>query len=332
MIGVLTTGLFMAVLMNPVSGETVAPKAVIKSEAIDSGAYRMVASFKAGLAPLKIDFSLPMTKDLEGLDVAPEAGPAQVLAQLSYDLESITDGRGRVPRLFLASLPPALAEIRETKKRKNAFFKTVLPLILQVNEDILADRKRLWDLRYRKSLGQRIGAADRLWLIVMAERYNVERGDLDGLLKRVDVIVPSMALAQAATESGWGTSRFVREGNAMFGEWTFSKTTQGLAPLSRDEGKTHRVRIFDSLIDSVRSYAGNLNTHRAYVQFRDIRHSLRARGAPLDGMILAGGLIKYSERGAEYVDMIRSMISANDLRRLDDARLLEEGAGPRPII
>ena len=327
LVGVLTAGLFTVSLIDPASRETAAPQAVIKAQAADSGVYRLVASVKDGLTPLKIDFTLPVTKDL---DVVPEAD--QVLVHLSYDLDSVVKGESQVPRLFLASLPPALTKIRETKERKSAFLKTVLPLVLQVNEEILANRKRLWDLRYRQSLGQRIGPADRLWLIVMAERYGLARDDLDGLIERVDVIVPSLALAQAATESGWGTSRFVREGNAMFGEWTFSKSTQGLIPLSRDAGRTHKIRAFDSLIDSVRSYAWNLNTHRAYEEFRKIRQSLRANGAPLDGMVLAGGLLKYSERGAEYVDVIRSMISANDLRRLDDVRLLEEDAAPRPII
>ena len=252
---------------------------------------------------------------------------SDVFDTLGYDLQSVKSGQGRVPRLFLASLPGDLAKVREIRRRKAIFFKSVLPLILQVNEETLADRKRLWDLRTRIRLGQRVAATDRLWLIVMAERYGAKQGDLDELLRRIDVVSPSLALAQAAVESGWGTSRFVREGNAIFGEWTFS-TTDGLTPRQRAEDETHAIRAFPSLLDSVRAYARNLNTHRAYRKFRRLRATMRQGGKPMDGMVLAAGLLSYSQRGAEYVETIRSIIDANNLRRLDDARLRDGDASP----
>jgi Bax protein len=255
----------------------------------------------------------------------------QTFNRLGYDLNTVRAGSTEVPRVFLASLPRDLGKVREVQKRKALFFKTVLPLVLQVNEEILSDRKRLWDLHSRTQLGGKLGAVDRLWLVVMAERYKVKRGDLKSLLQRVDIIPPSLALAQAAEESGWGTSRFSREGNAIFGEWTFD-SSQGLIPLRRESGKTHRVKAFPSLLESVRAYARNLNTHRAYRELRSLRLSMRRGGQPVDGWKLVDTLSRYSERGEAYIKGLRAMISQNKLRRLDDARLSDDRVSASPII
>jgi len=249
---------------------------------------------------------------------------------LEYDLEAVGAGRHAVPRLASATLPDDLAGVRENTLRKALFLKSILPLILQVNEEILQDRRRLWTLRYQMSLGQRLAAEDRLWLDMMWERYHVKPGKLDALIVKVDIIPPSLALAQAAEESGWGTSRFVREGNAIYGQWTWS-TDSGIVPMERDDGKTHRVRTFASVIDSVRAYANNLNVHRSYKGLRKTRAVLRLVAAPLDGMVLAGKLGRYSERGAKYVETIRGLIATNNLRRLDDARL-QDGKAKNPLI
>ena len=250
--------------------------------------------------------------------------------RLGYDLDRIRLGQQPVPRLFLASLPRDLSALIDIEQRKSLFFRTVLPLILSINERILRERKRLWTLHAEMRLGQTPSATDRLWLAVMADRYGVARDDLDGLLARVDVIPPSLALAQAAEESGWGTSRFAREGNAIFGQWTFDSS--GFVPTRREDGKTHRVKAFGHLADSVAAYARNLNTHRAYRKFRKLRAALRRQGAAVDGMKLAKGLHLYSERGAKYVKTIRTIILANDIRRLDDARLGNPAFTRRPAI
>ncbi|HEY9163522.1 MAG TPA: glucosaminidase domain-containing protein, partial [Magnetovibrio sp.] len=242
-------------------------------------------------------------------------------AALAYDLDAVIKGQREVPRVILASVPGNLDQIRETDERKALFFKTVLPLVLKVNEQIVADRERLWDLNAQKKAGMKVDAVDRLWLAVMAERYGTARGDVASLLRRHDVVPPSLALAQAATESAWGTSRFVKEGNAIFGEWTFSEDHEGIVPNGRASGKTHRIRAFDSLYDSVQSYVSNLNSHRAYKEFRSVRAELRASGLPLDGMRLASTLYRYSERGAAYVDELHVLISTNNLEYLDGARL-----------
>jgi len=248
---------------------------------------------------------------------------ADAFNRLGYDLSTVLAGGGDVPRVLLVSMPADLADIPETPARKTLFLQSVLPLVLQVNDEIQADRRRLSNVHYQMQLGRRVSAADRLWLAVIAERYGVERDDLDELVRRVDVIPPSLALAQAAEESGWGSSRFVREGNALFGQWTFAKDGH-LVPLGRDDDTDHRIKAFESLIDSVKAYALNLNTHRAYRAFRAQRAALRAEGAPLDGRKLAAQLARYSQRGPEYVRAIRNLIASNGLSALDDARLRDE--------
>ena len=248
---------------------------------------------------------------------------SETFNQLGYDLDLVRSGKALVPRLFLASLPGDIRHIRETRVRKSLFFKTVLPLVLQANEEILRDRRRLWSLHFQISLGKKPGPVDRLWLMVLAERYGFKRVSIAALLKRVDIIPPSMALAQAAEESGWGTSRFVREGNAVFGQWTFSDSGN-MEPARRDEDKTHKIRAFPSLLDSVRAYAHNLNTHYAYRQMRRIRRGFRLKGAPLEGLLMIGDLKSYSERGEKYVETIKVLIEANNLQRFDDAQLGDE--------
>ena len=236
-----------------------------------------------------------------------------------FDLDHVADGKGVVPRLYIKRFPHDLSDVAEVKDRKAVFFRTLLPLVLKVNEDLRAERRRLWSQHSRLRLGEKPGAVDRLWLIVMAERYKVRRGDVDALLARVDVVPPSLALAQAAEESGWGTSRFAKEGNALFGQWTW--TGKGIAPLSRDEGKTHKIRAFSSLLESVRAYTLNLNTHRAYRNLRAARADMRATGNAFDGHALAGYLDRYSERGLSYVDALRTIMNANRLDRFDEAKL-----------
>ena len=244
---------------------------------------------------------------------------------LGYDLDAVLQGQSQVPRVTLASIPNDLGRIRETDERKAVFFKAVLPLVLQVNEQILVDRQRLWELSAAKKAGVKLDAVDRLWLAVMADRYGTRRGDIDILLRRHDVVPPSLALAQAATESAWGTSRFVKEGNAIFGQWTFAEDHDGIVPGARADGKTHRIRAFDSLYDSVASYVTNLNKHRAYKEFRAARAEMRIRGQNLDGKRLAATLHRYSERGAAYVDELYAIIDGNDLSLMDRARLSTSG-------
>jgi len=365
----LATGLIAAVLLNPLDKGTSSPGAslrlaetqpvpapvspvfasplmdvplfdgaVVNGELISSLAYANDApGAKTGMNMPGIDtltgaFSISTIERYHQMRRMKTSGAlAKTFEQHGYDLDRVRSGEAAVPRLFLASLPGDIRLIRETRVRKSLFFKTVLPLVLQANEEILRDRRRLWSLHFQISLGKKPGPVDRLWLMVMAERYGFKRVSIAALLKRVDIIPPSMALAQAAEESGWGTSRFVREGNAVFGQWTFSGTGN-LVPADRDEDKKHRIRAFDSLLDSVRAYARNLNTHAAYRKLRSLRHSLRLKGAPVEGLLLVDNIKSYSQRGEKYVEAIRALIKTNNLQRLDDARLNDGAPKPRPLI
>lgn len=306
-VGLLVVGLMGAVFLAPPDSMTASPRAIL----------RMAAS---AVVPPKVRPEIRNQEHIARKDATSTGTLSKTFQRLGYDYESLLDGRTDVPRIFLATVPGDLGKVREIKERKTLFLQSVLPLVLQANEDILADRKRIWSLRAQARMGERLDAIDRLWLAMMAERYRVERDDLDSLLLRVDAIPPSLALAQAAAESGWGTSRFVREGNALFGQWTTAKG-RGLTPLKRDAGLTHKIKVFDSLLQSVEAYVLNLNTHRAYKGLRKARAAMRTQGAALDGHALAGELIRYSERGLDYVVTLRSIIEANNLKRLDGTRL-----------
>ncbi len=304
-------GAMFAVLAPP-TGVTKAPVAQL-----DLG--NLVAVDAVPITPVESTELTQLKPATNGLTVA------EMRQVLAYDLDLIRDGAS-VPRVFLAAIPSGLADVPETAVRKALFYKSVLPLVLQINDDITQDRARLERLGKELAAGQEPAPADRLWLAMMSDRYAVDRDDTIALLHHVDVIPPSLALAQAATESGWGTSRFTREGNALFGQWTFAEGN--LVPTDRGDGKGHMIKKFEALIDSVRAYARNLNTHRAYREFRDQRAQLRAKDRPLDGRVLVGALHRYSELGVEYVNAIRSMISHNNLRRFDDARLARDHMEP----
>jgi Bax protein len=309
--GLVVAGVMVAVIAPPAS-VTKAPHATLTvGDLVAVDAVPLTPVESAELALLK--------PAANGMSVA------EMRQMLAYDLDLIRDGAS-VPRVFLASIPSGLADVQETKTKKALFYKSVLPLVLQVNDEILNDRARLERLGRDLADGIEPAAVDRLWLAMMSDRYDVKRDDTAAMLQQVDVIPPSLALAQAATESGWGTSRFTREGNALFGQWTWAEGN--LVPTDRTDGKEHMIKAFSALIDSVRAYAHNLNTHRAYREYREMRAQLRARDKPMDGRVLAGALHRYSEMGVEYVNAIRAMISHNGLSRFDDARLARDLSEP----
>jgi Bax protein len=240
--------------------------------------------------------------------------------RLGYRLADVRRDDYAVPRVFLTQLPKDLPGIEPVQLRKSLFIRSILPLILRTNEEILADRARIEVLRDRLRNDQPLSAADAHWLERLAESYDLDRRDLGALLHRHDVVPVGLALAQAIEESGWGTSRFALHGNAVFGQWTFEKGA-GLVPRDRDEGATHEVKAFDTLADSVHQYVRNLNSHRAYREFRKVRDRMRAKGQPLDSQLLAGTMTRYSERGDAYVDSIVNLMRSNELHLLDRARL-----------
>lgn len=247
---------------------------------------------------------------------------AHLFERIGYRLDGVRR-HGEVPRLFVASLPVDLTSMRSLAERKTVFIRAMLPLILQVNEGIRAERRRVAGLRILAAAGVPPGSGDAAWLAEVSDGFGADAGDFAELLRRMDTIPPSLALAQAAVESGWGTSRFAREGNALFGQRTY-RGAGGIVPLDRGDGETHRVRSFSRLIDGVRAYMHNLNTHAAYAGFRAEREQARVRGAGLDSDELAGTLSRYSERGDAYVESVRAIIRANGLKMLDRARFGDE--------
>jgi Bax protein len=243
--------------------------------------------------------------------------------EVDYDLEEVRNGDELVPRRFVASLPPDLDLLESVDERKALFIKAVLPVVLRVNEDIAAERERLSAVAKRQARGKSLSLFDQAWLDEEYARYDVEIGDMRELFRRIDIIPPSLALAQAAEESGWGTSRFAREGNALFGQYA-DPDGPGILPQSRDAVGKYRIRSYDTLYETVRSYALNLNQHRAYEKFRGLRAELRANEDALDGHRLAGMLSGYSERGKDYIKTIRTIMRENALDHFDDVRLNEQ--------
>jgi len=304
----------MASLVNPRAGLVASPRLSFDLENAEQ-AHLNLGPDVGVIAGMETASGLPAAQLKQASDLAKR------FQDMGYHLESVKDGNQAVPRVFLARLPSDLHAMPEVALKKSVFFQTMLPLILQENERIARDRRRLMALKASMVLGGRLPARDRLWLSVLADRYKVKNNNIDSLLRRVDIIPPSLAMAQAAEESGWGTSRFAQSGNAVYGQWT-TADSEGLIPEDREEGKDHKIKAFDNLAQSVAAYMRNLNTHRAYRDLRRERAKLRAAGKAVDGEVLAGSLQKYSERGPEYVESIRTIINANGLRELDDARLV----------
>jgi Bax protein len=218
---------------------------------------------------------------------------------------------------LLATQPDPMPDFQAYEagpERKSVFFDFVQPLVEQANQAVLEDRRRLEELAAEETLSR----IDRRWLLALADDYAVEHEDLEDaelvqeLLRRVDVVPVTLALAQAAKESGWGTSRFARTGNNLFGEWCYEPGC-GLVPRARVEGREHEVERFRSAKASVESYVRNLNTHWGYEDFRHKRRQLRDSGLPLTGLALVDSLARYSERRGAYIEEIRRLIRFNDL-------------------
>ena len=239
----------------------------------------------------------------------------QLYEDTDYKLDDIRKNK-LVKPVALDSFPREIKMIENTKKRKEFFIQIVLPLILQENNNILLDRKRLFSI-INKSNNTEI---EKKWLDKKYKQYGIPSKDLSTLKVRMDEIPVSLAIAQAAKETGWGTSRFAQEGNALFGQWTWSG--EGLKPKEADEHEGHKVMKFNVLQASVRAYQRNLNTHKTYREFRLARAQLRDEGKPLDSIILAQYLDEYAETGQEYVKILRKIIEQNNLKDFDNAKLL----------
>ena len=267
--------------------------------------------------------------------------------RMGYTQKAWQAGIREIPRVYLADVPDTWHE-RSTKElsvadKKRLFFRLIAPVVLRINEIILEDRDRAKELTERLAEGQRVRPEDQAWLTELAAKYKVlestgKRLNSDAfaeLLMRVDIVPASLSLAQAASESGWGTSRFAAEGNSLFGQWTWGK---GLKPTEQRTSKLgdYRVAAFDSTAQAAYSYALNLNTARAYRGLRLKRADLRRQSLRISGTVLAETLVNYSERGQAYVDDLKALMRENRLDDADDASLRHMTvihivpAGPEP--
>ena len=234
---------------------------------------------------------------------------------LGYDLKGVRAGQ-KVKPIYLTKLPKDLKTLGDTRKKRELFIKIMLPLILDENEKILNDRKKLF-----KILGKNFNTVgERVWLKRRFKEYKIEDKDLSKLKMRMDTIPVSIAIAQAANESGWGTSRFALEGNALFGQWTWSK--KGISPKNKDPNKSHKVLQFQIIKASVKAYKNNLNTHNAYREFREVRAQMREEGKPIIGSDLTKYLKAYAAIGEKYVAILNNIIEKNSLTDFDKAILL----------
>ena len=239
----------------------------------------------------------------------------QLFEDTNYSLDDVRKKK-LVKPVALTLLPGEIKMIENTNQRKEFFIQIVLPLFLQENNNIKLDRKRLFSI-INKSNNT---VLEKKWLEKKYKQYGIPSKDLSILKIRMDEIPVSLAIAQAAKETGWGTSRFAQEGNALFGQWTWSG--EGLKPKDAEKSQGHKVMRFNVLQASVRAYQRNLNTHSSYENLRKARAELRDRGKPLDSLILAKFLNQYAETGEKYVDVLQQIIKQNNLKDFDDAKLL----------
>ena len=239
----------------------------------------------------------------------------QLFKDTNYNLKDVRKNK-LVKPINLDLLPEEMKMIENTSQRKNLFIQIVLPLILDENNQIKLDRKKLFVVLNKNNNSD----AEQKWLNMKFKQYGVKNKDLSTLKIRMDEIPASLAIAQAAKETGWGTSRFALEGNALFGQWTFSG--DGIKPKSSDNDKTHKVMKFQILKASVRAYQRNLNTHSSYKKFRKLRAQSRDNDEKLDSLILADCLDQYAATGVEYTKTLKKIILQNSLKDFDEVKLL----------
>ena len=249
----------------------------------------------------------------------------ELFKETKYSLKEIRQSKIVKP-INIDLLPKEMKSIESSKKKKELFIKIVLPLILEENNRIFLDRKRLFAILNKNKNTE----TERKWLNNKFKQYGVVNRDLTTLKIRIDVIPVSLAIAQAAKETGWGTSRFALEGNALYGQWTWSE--DGITPASAEAGSTHKVMKFKILQASVRAYQRNLNTHSGYKKFREARAIQRDNSGKLNSLLLVDYLDKYAETGKEYTLILKKIIEQNSLTDFDDAKLLPTSEKIKKLI
>ena len=249
----------------------------------------------------------------------------QLFEDTKYNLNDVRKNKIVKP-VSIALLPNEIKNIESSKKRKQLFIQIVLPLILEENERIKLDRKRLFVILNKNNNTE----SEKKWLKNKFKQYGVVNRDLTTLKIRIDEIPVSLAIAQAAKETGWGTSRFALEGNALFGQWTWNG--DGIKPAEADDQAKHKIMRFNVLQASVRAYQRNLNTHSSYKKFREARAIQRDNKGKLNSLELVDYLDKYAETGKEYTKILKIIIQQNSLQDFDDAKLLPSSEKIKKLI
>ena len=267
----------------------------------------------------------------EPVFVSGESGAtANLIVQLKHyglwDLPALEE----VPRFFIKNYPADLNTIKDVSVRKKVFLHSLLPHALFVRQETLHRRDKLQSilskidcavetldfvsgLEYESqcSWTDFLEEEEVNFIQILGKEYRTTSAEI--LLERVDAVPTSIILAQGALESSWGSSRFTREGNSIFGMWTWK--TAGIVPSRREEGKTHKVKIYENILESVQAYHLTLNRLEFYEEFRQLRLTTD------NPLVLAEGLSNYSERGQEYVEDIKNVILSNNLQRYESYRL-----------
>ena len=250
----------------------------------------------------------------------------QLFKDTKYSLKEVRKTKLVNPGNSIYLLPKEIKQIESTKKRKEFFVQIVLPLILEENYSIRLDRKRLFVILNKNNNTE----SERKWLKNKFKQYGVVNQDFTTLKIRMDEIPASLAIAQAAKETGWGTSRFALEGNALFGQWTWNG--EGIKPASASSETTHKVMKFKILQASVRAYQRNLNTHSSYKEFREARAIQRDNDGKLNSLELVKYLNKYAETGKEYIVVLKKIIEQNSLTDFDEVKLLPTSKKLKKLI
>ena len=250
----------------------------------------------------------------------------QLFKDTNYNLKTVKKTKLVNIGNNLDHLPTEMKNIENVKKRKNLFIQIVLPLIIEENTKIKLDRKKLFVILNKNNNSK----SDIDWLKNKFKQYGVAKNDLSTLKIRMDEIPVSLAIAQAAKETGWGTSRFAQKGNALFGQWTWSGN--GIKPAAADSNSKHKVASFKVLKASVKAYQRNINTHSSYKKFRKERAIQRDNNGKLDSLQLVKYLDKYAETGIEYTKILSKIIKQNSLTDFDDVKILPTSKKLKSII
>ena len=245
-----------------------------------------------------------------------------------FDIDYIKKNK-RVPNIIIAKFPNDFKNIYSSSLRKELFIKVALPLIVRENENLISQNLKIERLKNRFSS---INRREALWLRKKMEEYEVSNNSIGELLMKIDAIPVSIALSQAAVESGWGSSRFASEGNALFGQYVWGDG-KGIVPEERSEDEIHKIKSFKNLQSSVSSYMKNLNSNFHYDEFRLNRYVMRKNGINLDGIYLAEFLYNYSTE-EDYPEKIKKIIQSNGLDDFDEVKIdnLSVESSPSNII